>query len=60
MAYAILDALEFLQVGQALQHRLQAALPKQHAAYITAIHNIADKQSWNYTVSKKRVNFGKL
>jgi len=31
-AYAILDALEFLHVGQALQHKLHAALPKQQAA----------------------------
>ena len=37
-AYAILDALELLQVGQQLQHRLQAALPKQHAAFMPDTH----------------------
>jgi len=37
-AYAILDAVEFLQLGKTLQHRLHAALPKQQAAYITATH----------------------
>jgi len=30
-AYAMRDALEFLHDGHAEQHRLHAALPKQHA-----------------------------
>lgn len=30
-AYAIRDAVEFLQFGHAAQHKLQAALPKQQA-----------------------------
>jgi len=41
-AYAILDALELLQVGQKLQHRLHAALPKQHATCGT--NNIQGEQ----------------
>jgi len=40
-AYAILDALELLQLGQQLQHKLHAALPKQHATYTTDTHNIS-------------------
>jgi len=43
-AYAIRDALELLHVGQALQHRLHAALPKQHAAYIKRTRNTPDSQ----------------
>ena len=31
-AYASLVAVEFLHDGQHLQHKLQAALPKQHAS----------------------------
>jgi len=51
-AYAILDALEFLQVGQALQHRLHAALPKQHAACMTCTHTQHRiKQSSNYVTA---------
>lgn len=41
-AYPILEAVEFLHDGQAAQHKLQAALPKQQAA---------EPPSWNQCIT---------